>query len=59
MNNELYNLQVDMDMDEEDTIDASQGSDIKSPQESIKYQVDDFTSNGMFLRHVMMCICYY
>ncbi|PWA73215.1 YLP motif-containing protein 1 [Artemisia annua] len=37
--------EVDMDMDDEDAIDASHGSDIKSPQESIKYQLDEFTSN--------------
>ncbi|GJX49200.1 hypothetical protein Tco_0276045 [Tanacetum coccineum] len=37
---------VDMDMEDEDAIDASQGCDIKSPQENIKYQVDDCTPHG-------------
>nr|GEV60627.1 YLP motif-containing protein 1 [Tanacetum cinerariifolium] len=39
--------EVDMDMEDEDAVDASQGSNIKSPQESIKYQVDDCTPHDV------------
>ncbi|GJY32219.1 YLP motif-containing protein 1 [Tanacetum coccineum] len=39
--------EVDMDMEDEDAVNASQGSNIKSPQESIKYQVDDCTPHDV------------
>nr|XP_043635824.1 uncharacterized protein LOC122606976 [Erigeron canadensis] len=37
--------EVDMDMEDEDSIDASQGTDVKSPQVETKNQVDNFTPN--------------
>ncbi|GJX53232.1 hypothetical protein Tco_0281601 [Tanacetum coccineum] len=50
--------QVDMDMEDEDAVNASQGSNIKSPQESIKYQVDDCTPHGPLkdVRHFVIDI---
>lgn len=39
--------EVDMDMEEEDAIDASQRAEVKSPQDNIKDQVDDFTHNDV------------
>lgn len=35
-------------MEDEDEIDALQGSRVKSAQDSIKDQVGDFTPQGMF-----------
>lgn len=40
-----------MDMEE---VDVSLGSDVKSPQDNGKDQVDDPTPHGMFWRHVHM-----